>query len=266
MEKVNLGYSAKNIPIPTNNSYLKAMITKIKSFVKRLRWKAFFDRNDDCANADTTKNYGFKSERTPLQHDGLLAFEADLYRLAKTIKFRYVRNQFQTKFAEDAKCIKNSEQVFVPADKSTNLYKISPIQYKKLLSNSITTSYQKIKHDSILLDIDKEAKKIAQNLKLEDRIECFPHQEAFVTPKDHKENFYKKPSCHLINPAKSELGKIAKFHIDKTNSIIRAKTKLRQWRSTKEVIAWFESLENKQKCKFIKFDIAEFYPSISDSL
>ena len=67
----------------------------------------------------------------------------------------------------------------------------------------------------------------------------------------------------LINPAKSELGKIAKFHI---NKIIRAKTKLRQWRSTKEVFAWFESLENKQKCKFIKFDIAEFYPSISESL
>ena len=194
MEKVNLGYSAKNIPIPTKNSYLKAMITKIESFVKRLRWKAFFfERDDDCSNADTTESYGFKSERTPPQHDGLLAFEADLYQLANNIKFRYVRNQFQTKLAEDAKCIKNSEHMFVPADKSTNLYKVSPIQYKKLLSNSITTSYQKIKDDSILDDIDKEAKKIAQNLKLEDRIECFPHREAFITLEDHKENFHNKP-------------------------------------------------------------------------
>ena len=92
-------------------------------------------------------------------------------------------------------------------------------------------------------DINKEAKKIAQNLMLEDRIECFPHRDAFITLKDHKENFHDKPSCRrLINPAKSELGKIAKFYI---NKIIRAKTKLRQWRSTKEVIAWFESLENK---------------------
>ena len=114
MEKVNLGYSAKNIPIPTKNSYLKAMITKIESFVKRLQWKAFFyDRDDDCANADTTKNYRFKSERTPPQHDGLLAFETDLYRLAKNIKFRYVRNQFQTKLSENAKRIKNSEHMFV---------------------------------------------------------------------------------------------------------------------------------------------------------
>ena len=196
----------------------------------------------------------------------MLAFEADLYQLAKNIKFRYVRNQFQTKLVEDVKCIKNSEHMFVPADKSTNLYKVSPIQYKKLLSNSITTSYQKIKDDSILDEIDKEAKKIAQYLKLEDRIECFPHREAFITLTDHKENFHSKPSCRLINPAKSELGKIAKFHIDKINKIIRAKTKLRQWRSTKEVIAWFESLKNKQNCKFIKFDIAEFYPSISESL
>ena len=114
--------------------------------------------------------------------------------------------------------------MFVPADKSTNLYKVSPIQYKKLLSNSITTSYQKIKDDSILDDIDKQAKQIAQNLKLEDRIECFPHLEAFITLKDHKENFHNKPTCRLINPAKSELRKIAKFHIDKINKIIRAKT------------------------------------------
>ena len=83
------------------------------------------------------------------------------------------------------------------------------IQYKKLLSNSITTSYQKIKDDSILDDIDKEAKKIAQNLKLEDRIECFPYREAFITLKDHKENFHNKPSSHIINLAESELGKIA---------------------------------------------------------
>ena len=116
--------------------------------------------------------------------------------------------------------------------------------------------------------------KIAQNLKLEnrakpkleDRIECFPHREAFITLKDHKENFCNKPSCRLINPAKSELRKIAEFHIDKINKINQAKTKLRQWRSTKEVIAWYESLENKQKCKFIKIDIAEFYPFISEPL
>ena len=56
------------------------------------------------------------NQRGPPQHDGLLAFETDLYRLAKNIKFRYVRNQFQTKLAEDAKCIKNSEHIFVPAD------------------------------------------------------------------------------------------------------------------------------------------------------
>ena len=73
------------------------MITKIESFVKQLRWKAFFyDRDDDCANADTTENYGFKSERTPSQHDGLLAFEADLYRLAKNIKFCYARKYPET--------------------------------------------------------------------------------------------------------------------------------------------------------------------------
>jgi len=32
----------KIIPIPSKENYLKIMITKLESFVKRLRWKAFF--------------------------------------------------------------------------------------------------------------------------------------------------------------------------------------------------------------------------------
>ena len=29
---------------------------------------------------------------------------------------------------------------------------------------------------------------------------------------------------------------------------------------------WFENLQNKQKCSSIKFDIADFYPSITEHL
>ena len=116
------------------------MITKIVSFVKPLQWKAFFfDQDDGCANVDTTKNYDFKSERTPPRHKGLLAFEADLYRLPKNIKFRYVHNQFQTKLAENAKCIKNSEHMFVPADKSANLYKVSTRSFFPIVLQHHTT-------------------------------------------------------------------------------------------------------------------------------
>ena len=39
---------------------------------------------------------------------------------------------------------------------------------------------------------------------------------------------------------------------------------MNQWRNTKSVIEWFKAIKNKSS--FIKFDIVEFYPSISKEL
>ncbi len=39
-----------------------------------------------------------------------------------------------------------------------------------------------------------------------------------------------------------------------------------QWRSTKDVIKWFNCLPNKAHRKFVKFDVKEFYPSIDAKL
>ena len=39
-----------------------------------------------------------------------------------------------------------------------------------------------------------------------------------------------------------------------------------QWRNISTVTDWFRNLAGKQKRKFIKFDITEFYPSISEDL
>ena len=47
---------------------------------------------------------------------------------------------------------------------------------------------------------------------------------------------------------------------------MRANTKLNQWRSTADVIAWFNTLENKSTFSFIVFDVVDFYPSISENL
>ena len=37
---------------------------------------------------------------------------------------------------------------------------------------------------------------------------------AYITLKDHKENFNINPKCRLINPAKSEHGKVAKLIVE----------------------------------------------------
>ena len=42
MEKVNFGYSMKNIPIPNEKGYKLELIQKVEDFIKKIRWKARF--------------------------------------------------------------------------------------------------------------------------------------------------------------------------------------------------------------------------------
>ena len=89
---------------------------------------------------------------------------------------------------------------------------------------------------------------------------------AYITLKDHKNRFDKNPKCRLINPAKSEIGLISKIILDKINAKVRQSQKLNQWKNTTDVLHWFKNLRDKSKSKFIKFDIVEFYPSITKQL
>ena len=64
-EKINLGYFVKNIPIPLKKLYLKFMLDKIESFIKRLRWKAFyFDKKQLNEDEKPLNTYGFRNEKT----------------------------------------------------------------------------------------------------------------------------------------------------------------------------------------------------------
>ena len=55
-------------------------------------------------------------------------------------------------------------------------------------------------------NIDKEAKKLFKELNFEDKMKCYAKRPAFITLKDHKENFKSNRKCCLINPSKSEMG------------------------------------------------------------
>ena len=122
------------------------------------------------------------------------------------------------------------------------------------------TNYETVKKINI------EAANIATNLELEDRIEQLSESKAFITLKDHKENFQNDPKCRLINPAKSNIGKISKQLIQEVNKEIREKLELKQWQSTDEVLKWFNKIENKKSKSFLQMDIVEFYPSITKEL
>ena len=65
--------------------------------------------------------------------------------------------------------------------------------------------------------INIDAKKIAKDLELEDEIEKMQDSECYITVKDHREDFPQKTPCRLINPSKSDIGKLSKIIFDKIN-------------------------------------------------
>ena len=58
----------------------------------------------------------------------------------------------------------------------------------------------------------------------------------FITLKGRKENFSNNPKTCLLNPAKTELGRISKAILDKMNLNLRNTTKANQWKNTNDVI------------------------------
>ena len=135
-------------------------------------------------------------------------------------------------------------------------------------SSCTTTSQKTYKHGSEenISEINNELNHIANKLSIGNRIECMKKREAFISLKDHKENFQTNPKCRLINPAKSDSGKISKSILDRLNTKLRTILNVNQWRNTQNVIEWFGSIEEKTRHSFISFDIVDFYPSISENL
>ena len=70
----------------------------------------------------------------------------------------------------------------------------------------------------------------------------------------------------MNNPAKSEIGKISKQLLDSINVSVRKQSGLNQWRNTASTLNWFNTISDKPNCKFLKFDVVEFYPSITEKL
>ena len=62
------------------------------------------------------------------------------------------------------------------------------------------------------------------------------------------------------------MGIVSKKYLENINSKLNRKLQYNQWKTTSTVIKWLKAIQNKAKCRFIKFEIAEFYPSISVEL
>ena len=118
-----------------------------------------------------------------------------------------------------------------------------------------------------VLKVDQKSADIAKKLGLPDRMERFTEQCAFLTIKDHKCNFGPgSVSCRLINPAKTDIGRIAKHLLQRINEEVRTGTNLNQWRSTQDTLKWFKGLRIGRTTTFIKFDIEAYYPNIKQEV
>ena len=256
MERKQFGYSMKNIGIPSEKEYSVEFINSVNQFGARMRWRAYFFLHPDKR---PKKKETFQFRSLPLQ--------MGLHNLVKTLKFRKSpgTNSFQQKLRKDSTEIKKEKKLIIPADKTSNFYKVEKENYEKILEKSIHKKYKKASDDDIKSSKDKHLE-IVTNLELEERVFARLPKPAYATLKDHKPDFQNKPTVRLINPCKPEIGKIAKQILEKKLQSLREATGLNQFRNSYSVIEWYKSIPNKDRCKFLIFDICDFYPSISEEL
>ena len=86
--------------------------------------------------------------------------------MIENIKFRKVTCMFQQKLSSDVyNNTKTADKLLVPADKTSNFYKMDTQSYTELLQKNITKNYKKVPPD-ITNSIEAGAKTIAKKLHL----------------------------------------------------------------------------------------------------
>ena len=172
-----------------------------------------------------------------------------LFHIVENIEFwenRSQNSEFQRKLKNDLKQVKENENVYVKADKTTNFHKMSKETYKKHLDENIQKTYKKCNQTEVQ-NLLKEEKKIASQLGIADRMDMSPKSESYIQLKDHKPNYRNSPTFRLLNTNKSEIGKVAKQKLEQINENIRSKFKCNQWRSTQDVINWPKIIQYKKQ-------------------
>ena len=242
MEKINFECSTKNIPIPPSRDYLTRLIELTEKLIRIMRWRAYHFLNPSVPG-ERKGTFG----KNPPQVPELSEFEDRIAAMIQRIEFRIpAPPKFQISLSKHIDTVKKSSEIFVPADKTTNNYKMPPEHYKAILQKNIEKEYAKAPTD-LEQCINSKAKDIALNLQIDNRVETLTHKDAFVSLKDHKDNFQNYPTCCLINPTKSELGKVSKQILDKINTALIDKTVLTNGRTQRAALTWFINIPNKTK-------------------
>ena len=162
------------------------------------------------------------------------------------------------------KKINQKKELIISADKTNNHYLVTTEEYKDLVNKEIHKKYKKAAPEKVK-KVDSEHAKTAAELEIDDRMFKTAPRDAFISLKDHKEDFTTNPKVRLINPTKPEVGHVAMQIVDDIVKRIRTKNdKLKQAISTRDVIDWFKNIKDKKLFKFINWDIDNYYASITN--
>ena len=139
---MNFEYSAKNIPLADERTYMEMMIHAIEKFGKNITWRAFFKLNPQIVSK-TKETYGFGSLRAPPRLKELKEFEKDLVKLMQNIRFRKRSNSFLGSLKREIRKISDQKNLIIPADKTTNNYLVPTDKYRNLINKEIHKKIQK---------------------------------------------------------------------------------------------------------------------------
>ena len=95
-----------------------------------------------------------------------------------------------------------------------NIYKITKKDYEKIIHENFTKKYKEVNMSSPKR-INRKGRKITKTFDFSYRVDTMAKQECFLTLKDHKKDYRTNPKYRLLNPTKSELGKISKQILQK---------------------------------------------------
>ena len=114
-------------------------------------------------SSNRKETFGFKTSEIPAPVPELKEFEGKLFDLVKSVEFRAISNTFQDELNNNIRNIQNETRLFLPADKTTNFYKVDAKIAEALVEKEITKDYKK-SNKRTLNSINKEVKSIGIKL------------------------------------------------------------------------------------------------------
>ena len=214
MEQVNFAGSLKNIPQAGREEYVMKMTNSVRRLLTPMTWTAAFVLGI-LQPGKEKETYGFNSLEKPPYVPELEPFKERLAdELVGGLKWKKNTNNFQQKMREDISNMDRSKDLYIAGDKSSNYYKVSHKEYSKHLHRDITKVYETAEMEDFD-NVTKEDRRIATDLGIADRVFKTSKRQAFLSYKDHKDNFHNSKPSRLLNPTKQELGKVSKSILEK---------------------------------------------------